>query len=147
MQHQAIRQREAEARRPYEEEQKRLQFAKNIGGLLSMNARDFELTIGSLLTAYGYRNVQHIGKAGDNGADLYAVSPRGERVIVQCKRYAPGQRVSSSAIRDFMRSMTVHTTDRGIFVTPQHLSLSCPPGRYRDRSSAAPVPLCSAHLT
>lgn len=105
-----------------EQERKRLRDAKLSNGLLHLSARDFELTIGSLLQAYGYTDVQHTGKAGDNGADLHARSPSGERVIVQCKRYAPGQTVSTSTIRDLIGALQIHHADRGIFVTPSALS-------------------------
>lgn len=91
-------------------------------GLLHLSAHDFELTIGSLLQAHGYSDVKHTGKAGDNGADLHATSPQGQHVIVQCKRYAPGQTVSTSAIRDLMGAILIHHADRGIFVTPSKLS-------------------------
>lgn len=119
---QALHQQRAEARRQYEEEQRRLRYINNVGGLLTMSGPEFEQAIATLLKAYGYRNVQHVGKAGDNGADLTAFSPRGEYVIVQCKRYAPGQPVGTPALRDFIGAIQIHGADRGVFVTTSRFS-------------------------
>lgn len=119
---QALRQQHVEARRHYEEEQKRLRYINNVGGLLTMSGTEFEQAIATLLKAYGYRHVQHTGKSGDQGADLTAISPHGESIIVQCKRYAPGQNVGAPAIRDFLGSIQIHQADRGVFVTTSRLT-------------------------
>jgi restriction system protein len=41
------------------------------------------------------------GGPGDRGADVTAVAPDGRRVVVQCKRQSPGNRVGSAAIQRF----------------------------------------------
>lgn len=102
----------------YNEQQSRLMFAQSIGNLLALTPREFELTIGSLLQAHGYRQVRHTGASGDMAADLHAISPQGEYVVVQCKRYAPGQRIGSPDIQRFLGMVIVHHgAQRGIFVT------------------------------
>lgn len=109
---------EAEQWHQREEEQRRLMFAQNLGNLLSLSPREFELTIGSLFQAYGYRQVRHTGGSGDLAADLHALSPQGEYVVIQCKRYAPGQRIGSPEIQKFLGMVKVHHgAQRGIFVT------------------------------
>lgn len=113
-----VRSNQLRAMQAYTEQQNRLVFAQNIGSLLSLTPREFELTIVSLLQAYGYRQVQHTGSSGDLAADLHAISPQGEYVVVQCKRYAPGQRVGSPDIQKFLGMVTIHhRAQRGIFVT------------------------------
>jgi len=114
----ARQQLQEQAQRQQAEEEQRLLFAQNIGNLLSLTPREFELTIGSLLQAQGYQQVRHTGARGDLAADLHALSPQGEYVVVQCKRYAPGQRVGTPDIQKFIGMMAVHhRAERGIFVT------------------------------
>lgn len=99
------------------EQQRQLGFAQDIGKLLALTPREFELAIGELLKKLGYQQVRHTGKAGDLAADLHAVSPRGERVIVQCKRYAPGNGVGSGDIQKFIGMRIHHQAQRALFVT------------------------------
>jgi restriction endonuclease Mrr len=109
---------QAQARQQQAVEEQRLHFAQHIGNLLALSPREFELTVGSLLQAQGYQQVRHTGASGDLAADLHAFSPQGEYVVVQCKRYAPGQKVGTPDIQKFIGMMTVHhRAQRGIFVT------------------------------
>jgi restriction system protein len=110
--------REQRKRQMILQEERRLSFAQGIGNLLALTPREFELTIGSLLKAYGYQQVRHTGHSGDLAADLHALSPQGEYVVVQCKRYAPGQRIGTPELQKFIGMITVHHgAQRGIFVT------------------------------
>lgn len=107
-----------QAQRAHLKEQQRLRDAQSIGNLLALTPREFELTVGSLLRARGYRDVRHTGGAGDLGADLVARTPQGELVVVQCKRYAPGNNIGSPEIQTFIGMVAVHhRAERGIFVT------------------------------
>jgi restriction system protein len=86
--------------------------------LLALTPRGFEEEIGRLLAGLGYSQVQRVGRPGDLGADLICRDRRRKRVVVQCKRYAPGRRVGSADIQAFIGMMTVHhQADRGLFVT------------------------------
>lgn len=86
--------------------------------LLALTPTQFEAEIGRLLTDLGYRDVRHVGGAGDLGADLVCRDRAGRQVVVQCKRYGPGRRVGSGDIQSFIGMLTVHhRADAGIFVT------------------------------
>ncbi|MFE9689296.1 restriction endonuclease [Micromonospora sp. NPDC005806] len=67
----------------------------------AMSGAEFEQWFGRLLTASGFRQVRVCGGAGDRGADVTAVAPDGRRVVVQCKRQGPSNRVGSAAIQRF----------------------------------------------
>ena len=53
-----------------------------------MTGRDFELYTAQCLKKKGYRNVQVTPASGDYGADIIAVTPTGEKICFQCKRYS-----------------------------------------------------------
>jgi len=86
--------------------------------LLALTPTGFEIEVGRLLHDIGYRNVEHLGGAGDLTADLRCRDKSGQPVVVQCKRYAPGRRVGSADLQAFIGMMTIHhEAQRGIFVT------------------------------
>jgi restriction endonuclease Mrr len=91
---------------------------KSIGEMLAFTPREFEEFTGRILANRGLKNVNLIGGSGDLGADIIGFDGDGKKVIVQCKRYAPGQSVGSPAIQSFIGMMNVHhKAEKGIFVT------------------------------
>lgn len=91
--------------------------------LFALTPAQFEDAVGHLLHDLGYRRVHRIGRTGDLTADLTAVDPEGRTVVVQCKRYAPGSKVGSPDIQQFIGMCTVHhQAERGIFVTTSEFS-------------------------
>jgi restriction system protein len=77
----------------------------------------FEMAVGQLLHNMGYQDVEHVGRAGDLGADLRCRDDFGRSVVVQCKRHAPGISVGSPDVQKFIGTLRVHHAERGIFVT------------------------------
>lgn len=67
----------------------------------TMTGTEFEHWFARLLTVSGFSGVRVCGGAGDRGADVVATAPDGRRVVVQCKRHHPGNRVGSAAIQRF----------------------------------------------
>ncbi|MER7472014.1 restriction endonuclease [Micromonospora sp. NPDC000018] len=67
----------------------------------AMSGAEFEQWFARLLDASGFRHVRVRGDSGDRGADVTAVAPDGRRVVVQCKRQSPTNRVGSAAIQRF----------------------------------------------
>lgn len=62
--------------------------------------------------------MRRVGGSGDLNADVTARDPQGRSVVVQCKRYAVGNRIGSPAIQTFIGMAHVHhKAERGIFVT------------------------------
>ena len=63
--------------------------------MLLLTPSAFELAICDLLTEMGFRSVQRVGGAGDLSVDITARDEKGHKTAVQCKRYAPENRVDS----------------------------------------------------
>jgi restriction system protein len=84
----------------------------------------FEATIVRLLIAMGYGGSaedagRSLGRSGDDGVDgVIDQDPLGvDQIYVQAKRYAEGNTISSSAIRDFFGGLSLKKAQKGIFVT------------------------------
>lgn len=92
--------------------------------ILSSSPAFFERLVVTLLVEMGYGGSvtaagRALGKSGDGGVDgVIDQDTLGlDRVYVQAKRYAPGNSVSSSAIRDFFGSLDRFKANKGLFVT------------------------------
>ncbi|GAB3155387.1 restriction endonuclease [Micromonospora sonneratiae] len=77
----------------------------------TMTGSEFERWFARLLARSGCTAVEVKGGSGDRGADIVARAPDGRRVVVQCKRHKPGNRVGSAVIQRF--AGTCFTTHRG----------------------------------
>ncbi|WDZ82766.1 restriction endonuclease [Micromonospora cathayae] len=83
-----------------------------------MTGAEFERWFARLLAGSGFTDVRVCGGAGDRGADVLATAPDGRRVVVQCKRRHPGNRVDSAAIQRFAGTCrTVHRGELCLIVT------------------------------
>jgi restriction system protein len=90
----------------------------SIGELLMLTATEFEEAIAQSLRDHGYRHVSRRGGPGDLGVDITCIDPNGERLAIQCKRYAPGNLVGSRELQLFIGMIhTEHDVDRGVYVT------------------------------
>jgi restriction system protein len=69
--------------------------------LAAMDPADFEQAVAALCERDGCRDVQVVGGAGDLGADVIATTPDGRRVVMQCKRYGPLNKVGSQEVQRF----------------------------------------------
>ncbi len=91
---------------------------RRLEDLLALTPAQFEEAIAALFRRMGYRSVERTGKAGDLAADIHCTDKAGRSMVVQCKRYAPGNRVGSRDIQTFIGMATVHhKAEQGIFVT------------------------------
>lgn len=85
---------------------------------LALSPAEFEDAVASLCRRDGCRDVLVVGGTGDLGADVLATLPDGLRVLVQCKRYAPGSRVGSGDVQKVGGTYSVvHRADLAIVVT------------------------------
>ena len=85
---------------------------------LSLSPTQFEEAMADLFRDLGYRHVKRTGGAGDLAADITCEDEAGRRVVIQCKRYAPHNRVGSPILQTFIGMVQVHhEADHGIFVT------------------------------
>ncbi|MEV8309766.1 restriction endonuclease [Streptomyces flavidovirens] len=67
----------------------------------AMEPADFEQAIAALCERDGCREVRVVGGAGDLGADVVATTADGRRVVIQCKRYGPTNKVGSQDVQRF----------------------------------------------
>lgn len=91
----------------------------------------FEQLLIELLLAMGYggsdEGMAHtLGKSGDNGVDgVINQDPLGvDQVYIQAKRYAEGNNVGSSEIRDFFGALNLKKAQKGIFITTSEFTSS-----------------------
>ena len=91
--------------------------ATMLDSLLALSPSEFEHAVARLLPHIGYRDVRRTGGAGDLGADIVCYDEHGGLAIVQCKRYAPGNNVTSPDIQTFFGMMVHHGARQGIYVT------------------------------
>lgn len=83
-----------------------------------MPFREFEALVARLLRRDGWQDVRVCGGAGDLGADVIARCPDGRRLVVQCKRYAAHNLVSSPEMQRFLGTVWhEHEADLAWFVT------------------------------
>lgn len=67
----------------------------------AMDPVGFEQAIAALCDRDGCVDVEVVGGAGDLGADVVATTPDGRRVVIQCKRYGPVNKVGSQEVQRF----------------------------------------------
>lgn len=91
--------------------------------LKSKPASYFEYFVLELLNAMGYGGVEEsnfevVGQSGDNGIDgiIYQDKLGIDRIYVQAKRWKDNK-VQSKDIRDFIGSLSLRGTNKGIFIT------------------------------
>jgi restriction endonuclease Mrr len=114
----AAQARQAQAAAAEAARQAHLAQLHTLSGLLALTPTQFEEAVGQMLTAYGYRNVQRTGGAGDLAADLTCIAPDGRNTVVQCKLYAPDHTVGSPVLQTFIGMVTVHhRAGLGLLVT------------------------------
>lgn len=92
-------------------------FPSAVQDLLRLSPAEFEAFIALVIEAMGYTQVQQIGGSGDLGADLLARNYFNLRIIVQCKRFAPDNQVTSPDLQRFLGSVVHYKAIEGRFVT------------------------------
>jgi restriction system protein len=97
----------------------------------------FEHVIVDLMLAMGYGGAgagKHLGRTADGGVDgVINEDPLGlDIVFLQAKRYAPGNAIGVSQIREFAGTLDERGAVKGVFVTTS--SFANPARHYADRS-------------
>ncbi|KAB1979455.1 restriction endonuclease [Streptomyces triticiradicis] len=83
-----------------------------------LGPKEFEHAIAYLCQRDGCTNVEVSGGAGDLGADVVATSPDGRRIVIQCKRYGPSNKVGSPEMQRFGGTCySVHRAEVPVVVT------------------------------
>jgi len=97
--------------------------------ILNASPQFFERLIIQLLIAMGYGGSweeagRALGKSGDNGVDgVINQDTLGlDRIYIQAKRYAQGNKIDPNAINSFSGSLNLHKANKGVFVTTSDFS-------------------------
>ncbi|MEW1614871.1 MULTISPECIES: restriction endonuclease [unclassified Streptomyces] len=78
----------------------------------------FEEAVAELCRRDGCADAEVVGGAGDLGADVVGTTPDGRRLVVQCKRYGPDNRVGSQDLQRFGGTCyAVHGADIALVVS------------------------------
>ena len=92
--------------------------ARAIESYHAMTAREFEQALAYLCRRDGCLEGQVTGRAGDLGADVLAITPDGRKMVMQAKRYAEGNQVSSPDVQKFGGTCyAVHHAEIAVVVT------------------------------
>jgi restriction system protein len=85
----------------------------------ALNPYEFEELMCELLRAMGYKDAQVTQRARDGGFDVRATSQRlkGGQMLIECKRYAPGRKISVELVRSFHGVLQKEQAYEGWFVT------------------------------
>lgn len=87
--------------------------------VLELDAKEFEILVGHLLTALGFEGSEVLGKSGDGGVDatgeLNVANLAKVKVFVQAKRYKLGLKVKASVVRQLRQAIPFG--GQGAFIT------------------------------
>jgi restriction system protein len=97
-------------------EHRRMEILSMTRNIYSLSPKEFEEYVGIIFSNHGYQ-VQHTGRSGDHGIDLLMTSPKGHKVIAQCKRYDPSKKVGPEIVRSLQGAMVQRNIDTAFLVT------------------------------
>ena len=87
--------------------------------VLELDAKEFEILVGHLLTALGFEGSEVTGKTGDGGVDatgeLNVANLVKVKVFVQAKRYKLGSKVNASTVKQLRQA--IPSGGQGAFIT------------------------------
>ncbi len=96
-----------------------IRSGRSLQNLKGMDPYDFENLVAETYRSLGYE-AQQVGHSGDHGVDIRLINPKGERWIVQCKRYQGT--VGESIVRDLYGTMVSDKSARAVLVTTAHIT-------------------------
>lgn len=87
--------------------------------VLTLDAQEFEILVGHLLTAIGFEDAEVTGRTGDGGVDatgMLDVSGLAKiRVYVQAKRYKQGSKINANVVKQLRTAIPLG--GQGAFIT------------------------------
>lgn len=94
-------------------------YAVVLNQILELDAGEFEVLVGHLLTALGFEGSEVTGKPGDGGVDatgeLNVFNLAKVKVFVQAKRYAIGTKIAASVVKNLRQAIPFG--GQGAFIT------------------------------
>ena len=80
-----------------------------------LSSEDFELLVGMIYQRQGYRVTMPAGLSGGRGGD-FMVQRKSERLLVQCKKLNPNDKVHVDRVRELQEAATACGATRGVYV-------------------------------
>jgi hypothetical protein len=96
-----------------------LHEAQAVAYLRNMDPGAFEELVAETYRALG-NTAWRVGKSGDHGVDVEVRAPRGERWIVQCKRYRDS--VGESIVRELYGTLISEGAERAVLITSANIT-------------------------
>lgn len=94
-------------------------YAAVLDQVLELDAKEFEILVGHLLTALGFEGSKVTGKTGDGGVDatgeLNVANLAKVKLFVQAKRYKHGSKISASVVKQLRQA--IPRDGQGAFIT------------------------------
>lgn len=91
--------------------------------LLSLTPDQFEEFTGVVLeVVFHHTNIRHMGRSGDEGADLLTNDEQGLPAVVQCKRWAPPGKIGSDVLQKLVGAIVHHGARSGWLVATTTLT-------------------------
>lgn len=94
-------------------------YAAVLEQILELDAKEFEILVGHLLTALGFEGSEVTGKPGDGGVDatgeLNVANLAKVKIFVQAKRYKRGSKISANVVKQLRAS--IPSNGQGAFIT------------------------------
>ena len=81
----------------------------------SLSAEDFELLVGMIYQRQGYRVTMPAGRGGGTEGD-FMVQHKSERLLVQCKKLNPDEKVHVDRVRKLQEAAAACGATRGVYV-------------------------------
>jgi restriction system protein len=100
--------------------QRKASSIDSIQGLLELSPRDFEDMVVEVYCAFGHK-AKRTGATGDHGIDVVVQTKKGEKLVIQCKRWRGN--VGEPVVRDFYGVMQHEKADKRIIITPGKFTL------------------------
>ncbi len=88
----------------------------------AMTGTEFEDFVVGLCRRDGCTDVRRVGGSHGNGADVLGILPEGRRMVIQCKRYMPKNKIPSREICDLLGAKVHFKVDVAIFVATTYFS-------------------------
>jgi len=87
--------------------------------ILQLDAKEFEILVGHLLTALGFEGSEVTGKVGDGGVDatgeLNIANLAKVKIFVQAKRYKPDMHINANTVKQLRQA--IPRDGQGAFIT------------------------------
>ncbi|MDF2605886.1 MAG: hypothetical protein K0S34_76 [Bacillales bacterium] len=96
---------------------------QHVNDMLKLHHNDFEKLVADYFSLLGYKS-EVTQKTADGGKDVIMWDSKNNKILVECKRYTPGNKVDVKLIRQLKGTMAIEKVNKGYFVTTSSFTKS-----------------------